>query len=44
MACSDDVFQKKDNWGEQIRCLREEIGNLRNEIDKAGDIGRCVFF
>ena len=36
MACSDDVFQKTDNWGEQIRCLREEIGNLRNEIDKAG--------
>lgn len=35
MACADDVFLKTDNWGEQIKCLREEIANLKVEIDGA---------
>ena len=35
MACSDDVFLKTDNWGEQIKCLRAEIANLKVEIDGA---------
>lgn len=35
MACADDVFLKTDNWGEQIRCLREEITNLKGEIQGA---------
>ena len=32
--CGDDVFAS-DNWGEQIRCLRVEITNLRSEIQGA---------
>lgn len=34
--CGDDVFAPdNDNWGEQIRCLRVEITNLRSEIQGA---------
>ena len=36
MACDDSVFQGTDNWGEQIRCLREEIEGLRRSIKDAG--------
>jgi hypothetical protein len=36
MACNPDVFNGTSNWGEQIRCLREEITELRTEIDRAG--------
>jgi hypothetical protein len=35
MACADDVFLQTDNWGEQIKCLRDEIANLKVEIDGA---------
>ena len=36
MTCDDSVFQGTDNWGEQIRCLREEIEGLRRSIKDAG--------
>jgi hypothetical protein len=34
--CGDDVFAEgKNNWGEQIRCLKIEINGLRTEIQGA---------
>jgi len=36
MACAEDVFDESNtNWGEQIKCLREEIANLKVEIQGA---------
>ena len=36
MACAEDVFdESNDNWGEQIKCLREEIAKLKGEIQGA---------
>ena len=37
MACSPDVYTRTDNWGEQIGCLRQEIKDLRREIQSAND-------
>lgn len=37
MACDASVFDPSNtNYGEQIRCLREEVAELRAEIDRAG--------
>lgn len=37
MACDPSVFDPSNtNYGEQIRCLREEVAELRKEIDRAG--------
>ena len=37
MACNPSVFDPSNtNYGEQIRCLREEVAELRKEIDRAG--------
>jgi hypothetical protein len=34
MACDESVFQGDDNWGEQIKCLRQEVESLRGEIER----------